>query len=106
MRVGDILVEKTCNDVITTNNTFFVNPSEIRPGSSCVVDVEKKWALESVCQMRLDLLKFEMGPANALSGICLHDAFTVVGVDRPVPTICGRNDRQHCQYNVYLVIFS
>ncbi|XP_022706807.1 uncharacterized protein LOC111270701 isoform X2 [Varroa jacobsoni] len=93
-------IEKTCNDVITTNNTFFVNPSEIRPGSSCVVDVEKKWALESVCQMRLDLLKFEMGPANALSGICLHDAFTVVGVDRPVPTICGRNDRQHLYVDV------
>ncbi|OQR69965.1 hypothetical protein BIW11_11940 [Tropilaelaps mercedesae] len=93
-------IERTCNDVITGNNTFFINPDDVQPGSSCQVEVEKKWHVNGVCQMRLDLLEFETVPANALSGACLHDSFTIAGADRPIPTICGKNDRQHLYVDV------
>ncbi|XP_003739974.2 uncharacterized protein LOC100904935 [Galendromus occidentalis] len=93
-------VEKTCNEVINFNNTFFVHPADVRPSSSCSVAVEKKWVPGGICQLKLDFLEFETVGPSFQSGMCLHDTFSVAGADKVPPIICGLNDRQHMYVDV------
>ena len=93
-----ILVEKTCNEVITANSTFFVNPGDTRSGSSCSVSIQKVPVAGGICQLRLDLLEFESAGPNFQSGMCLIDTFSIGGIDNAPPVICGSNDRQHSEF--------
>merc|ERR1712172_282129 len=50
-----------------------------------------------VCQLRLDLLDFELGPPTA--GDCNDDQF-IVRANDPLPTLCGDNTGQHMYVDV------
>ncbi|XP_028966432.1 uncharacterized protein LOC108863753 [Galendromus occidentalis] len=94
-------LEKTCGGRIVANNTYFVSPYEsVRGGSSCSVEVQKKWHISGICQMRLDFIEFDTVGPNFATGACIHDSFSVSGADRSVPTICGRNNKQHMYIDV------
>ena len=52
---------------------------------------------QPVCQLRLDLLDFRLGPPSA--GDCNDDQF-IVRANDPLPTLCGENTGQHMYVDV------
>ncbi|KAL3254246.1 hypothetical protein MRX96_054276, partial [Rhipicephalus microplus] len=102
-------VSRTCGEIITRNNSYFVDPASmggsLTPspnGVLCSVTVYK--VDPTVCQLRLNMERFDIiGPdVSHLSGVCSHDAFHVSGQDENsvVPLICGLNNGQHVYVSV------
>ncbi|XP_075726560.1 uncharacterized protein LOC119165337 [Rhipicephalus microplus] len=102
-------VSRTCGEIITRNNSYFVDPASmggsLTPspnGVLCSVTVYK--VDPTVCQLRLNMERLDIiGPdVSHLSGVCSHDAFHVSGQDENsvVPLICGLNNGQHVYVSV------
>ncbi|KAM7298790.1 hypothetical protein ISCGN_019359 [Ixodes scapularis] len=95
-------VARTCGQVITFNNSYFVDPTwiggTVPNGGHCSVVVRTGTHVR-VCQLKLDLERFDIvGPeVFGHSGGCTHDSFAVTGQDSngAVPVICGVNHGQH-----------
>ncbi|KAL1441899.1 hypothetical protein MTO96_008215 [Rhipicephalus appendiculatus] len=77
-------VSRTCGEIITRNNSYFVDPASVggslTPGPNgvlCSVTVYK--VDPAVCQLRLNMERFDIiGPdVSHTSGVCSHDAFHV-----------------------------
>jgi len=50
-----------------------------------------------ICQLRLDMLDFRLGPPN--QGDCNEDQF-IIRANEPLPVLCGNNSKQHLYIDV------
>ena len=85
----------TCGDQAQESQFLFHSlnyPSAIpNVTSNCGLKIEHDCA-SPVCQLRLDLLEFELSQPD--SGDCNRDQF-IMRADEPLPVLCGKNTKQH-----------
>ncbi|VVC25082.1 CUB domain [Cinara cedri] len=91
----------TCNDVITNNNTYFVNPTfpgVLNNKSECELRIN---ILNYVRHLRLDFVNFNLAQPNRTTGVCVMDKFVITGGSSRHLLICGNNTGQHMYYDVH-----
>ena len=100
------LVSRSCHNATSQKVVHFKNPSYPATDDEpnyCDLTIEVKD--NDVCQIRLDLLDFQLdAPTN---GECLGDKLTVTASGLStlsIPQLCGSNSNQHCMYKVFTTI--
>ena len=87
--------DATCGDKIQESQFYFRSPNypSAIPNttSNCGIKVDHDCA-NPVCQLRLDLLEFELAQPDV--GDCSRDQF-IMRADEPFPVLCGKNTGQH-----------
>lgn len=90
----------TCRETMHHNVSYFVPPT-FPSGEDKANVCPLKIAFDpDICQIRLDLIKFDiLGPRE---GDCIDDMFVVTGgnANHRLPVICGENTGQHMYINV------
>ncbi|CAG9857145.1 unnamed protein product [Phyllotreta striolata] len=93
----------TCNDEISNNSTYFVNPDfpDLTSGMTfCSSTI--RIADEDVVQLRFDFVHFNLGQPNRRTGVCEEDVFLVTRGDdvQKNLVLCGLNSGQHAYFDV------
>lgn len=97
-------VTRSCGQTLSMNNSYFVDPGSAS-GAVPVDSGERHCAVSitnlpsTVCQLRLELDRFDLIGPDENTGLCTRDSFSVSGQDSnsAFPPICGINHRQHSE---------
>ncbi|XP_018495741.1 uncharacterized protein LOC108864481 [Galendromus occidentalis] len=87
------LLQQTCDGVIMTNNTYFVNPdfpSDTTESQTCEITVMPP---RGTCYLRLDFTNFTIH--DPVQGACVADQFHVPEAEHDAPMLCGYNNETH-----------